>query len=77
MDEANHPFASIEKVLQDEKRISYHNDYLKSLLSTIRYNLWTYWQKQQSTILYFCILVLLIYHIMLQFLNIGPYRHLS
>lgn len=36
MDEANHPFASIEKVLQDEKRISYHNDYLKSLLSAIR-----------------------------------------
>ncbi|KAF3337062.1 Beta-glucosidase 25 [Carex littledalei] len=36
MDEANHPFASIEKVLQDQKRISYHNDYLKSILSAIR-----------------------------------------
>lgn len=77
MDEANHPFASIEKVLQDEKRISYHNDYLTSLLSAIRYNSRLIGKNNKSTILYFCILVLFIYHIILHFLNIGPYWHLS
>ncbi|KAJ3679409.1 hypothetical protein LUZ60_017420 [Juncus effusus] len=36
MDDANYPFTSQEKVLKDEKRINYHNDYLSNLLSSIR-----------------------------------------
>lgn len=37
MDDGNSPFTSIKNALKDEKRINYHNDYLQSLLSSIKY----------------------------------------
>ncbi|XP_072953891.1 beta-glucosidase 25 [Typha angustifolia] len=36
MDDANKPFAKLEKMLKDDKRIQYHNDYLSNLHSAIR-----------------------------------------
>uniref|UniRef100_A0A0E0LET6 4-hydroxy-7-methoxy-3-oxo-3,4-dihydro-2H-1,4-benzoxazin-2-yl glucosidebeta-D-glucosidase n=1 Tax=Oryza punctata TaxID=4537 RepID=A0A0E0LET6_ORYPU len=36
MDDANHPFSRLEDVLQDDKRIQYHNDYMSNLLDAIR-----------------------------------------
>ncbi|XP_062230160.1 beta-glucosidase 25-like [Phragmites australis] len=36
MDDANHPFSRLENVLQDDKRIQYHNDYMSNLLDAIR-----------------------------------------
>lgn len=36
MDDPNRPFASLDKALQDDKRIHYHDDYLSNLLSAIR-----------------------------------------
>ena len=37
MDDANNPFISLKDALKDEKRIKYHNDYLESLLASIKY----------------------------------------
>ena len=37
MDDANNPFIPIKDALKDEKRIKYHNDYLQSLLASIKY----------------------------------------
>ncbi|XP_034696060.1 beta-glucosidase 40-like [Vitis riparia] len=36
MDDANNPFIPIKDALKDEKRIKYHNDYLQSLLASIK-----------------------------------------
>lgn len=36
MDDANHPFSRLEDVLQDDKRIQYHNDYMSNLLDAMR-----------------------------------------
>jgi beta-glucosidase len=36
MDDANNRFSRLENVLQDDKRIQYHNDYMSSLLDAIR-----------------------------------------
>ncbi|XP_058072984.1 putative beta-glucosidase 41 isoform X2 [Magnolia sinica] len=36
MDDPNSPFMSLSKALQDEKRISYHKDYLSNLSAAIR-----------------------------------------
>jgi beta-glucosidase len=36
MDESNLPFSRLESVLQDYKRIQYHNDYMSNLLDAIR-----------------------------------------
>ncbi|KAI3467259.1 hypothetical protein Pfo_023922 [Paulownia fortunei] len=36
MDDGNSPFTSIKDVLKDEKRIKYHNDYLRNLLASIK-----------------------------------------
>nr|CAD1832121.1 unnamed protein product [Ananas comosus var. bracteatus] len=36
MDDPNRHFASLDKALQDDKRIRYHDDYLSNLLSAIR-----------------------------------------
>ncbi|GFY88712.1 beta glucosidase 40 [Actinidia rufa] len=38
MDDANSPFISLKDALKDEKRIKYHNDYLESLLASIKYD---------------------------------------
>lgn len=35
MDDANNPFATLDKVLEDDKRINYHNDYLSNLSAAI------------------------------------------
>lgn len=37
MDDANSPFISIKDALKDNKRVKYHNDYLESLLASIKY----------------------------------------
>jgi beta-glucosidase len=36
MDDANRLFSRLENVLQDDKRIQYHNDYMTNLLDVIR-----------------------------------------
>lgn len=36
MDELNNPFVNLNKALRDEKRISYHNDYLSELRAAVR-----------------------------------------
>ncbi|OAY63560.1 Beta-glucosidase 25 [Ananas comosus] len=36
MDDPNRHFVSLDKALQDDKRIRYHDDYLSNLLSAIR-----------------------------------------
>ncbi|XP_057481585.1 beta-glucosidase 40-like [Actinidia eriantha] len=36
MDDANSPLISLKDALKDEKRIKYHNDYLESLLASIK-----------------------------------------
>lgn len=36
MDDSNSPFSRLENVLQDDKRIQYHNDYMSNLLDAIR-----------------------------------------
>ncbi|KAJ6825564.1 beta-glucosidase 25 [Iris pallida] len=36
MDELNNPFVNLNKALMDEKRISYHNDYLSELRAAVR-----------------------------------------
>uniref|UniRef100_A0A0A9GIL9 BGL04 n=1 Tax=Arundo donax TaxID=35708 RepID=A0A0A9GIL9_ARUDO len=36
MDDANHPFSRVENILQDDKRIQYHNDCMSNLLDAIR-----------------------------------------
>ncbi|XP_039113976.1 beta-glucosidase 25 isoform X2 [Dioscorea cayenensis subsp. rotundata] len=36
MDDANSPFIALDKALQDDKRINYHNDYLSNLHAAIR-----------------------------------------
>jgi beta-glucosidase len=36
MDDANLLFSRLENVLQDDKRIQYHNDYMTNLLDAIR-----------------------------------------
>jgi beta-glucosidase len=36
MDDPNKPFIPIEKVLNDEKRILFHRDYLSNLSAAIR-----------------------------------------
>ncbi|XP_010443030.1 PREDICTED: putative beta-glucosidase 41 [Camelina sativa] len=36
MDEKNNPFIDMEKALQDDKRISFHRDYLSNLSAAIR-----------------------------------------
>lgn len=37
MDDQNRHFISLNKALNDEKRISYHRDYLSNLSAAIRY----------------------------------------
>lgn len=37
MDDKNSPFISLDKALQDDKRIEYHRDYLSNLSAAIRY----------------------------------------
>lgn len=37
MDDPNSPFISLKDALKDEKRISYHRDYLSNLLASIKY----------------------------------------
>ena len=37
MDDANSIFISIKDALKDDKRIKYHNEYLQSLLASIKY----------------------------------------
>lgn len=36
MDEKNNPFIDMEKALQDDKRISFHRDYISNLSAAIR-----------------------------------------
>ncbi|KAF8760521.1 hypothetical protein HU200_010146 [Digitaria exilis] len=36
MDDSNSPFSRLENVLQDDKRIQYHSDYMSNLLDAIR-----------------------------------------
>nr|CAB3471209.1 unnamed protein product [Digitaria exilis] len=36
MDDSNSPFSRLENVLQDDKRIRYHSDYMSNLLDAIR-----------------------------------------
>ena len=36
MDDANSRFSRLENVLQDDKRIQYHNDYMSNLLDAIK-----------------------------------------
>lgn len=38
MDDANSPFIALDKALQDDKRINYHNDYLSNLHAAIRFD---------------------------------------
>lgn len=38
MDDSNIPFINLNKALQDDKRISYHSDYLSNLSAAIRYS---------------------------------------
>lgn len=37
MDEKNKPFVDMEKALEDDKRISFHRDYLSNLSAAIRF----------------------------------------
>lgn len=37
MDDPNSPFITLNKALQDKKRINYHRDYLSNLSVAIRY----------------------------------------
>ena len=37
MDDANSPFIALDKALKDDKRISYHNEYLSNLHIAIRF----------------------------------------
>jgi beta-glucosidase len=36
MDDLNTPFISLNKALQDDKRIEYHRDYLSNISAAIR-----------------------------------------
>ncbi|XP_010910029.1 beta-glucosidase 25 isoform X2 [Elaeis guineensis] len=36
MDDSNNPFATLDKALEDNKRIHYHNDYLSNLSAAVR-----------------------------------------
>lgn len=37
MDDGNNPLTPIKDALKDDKRIKYHDDYLQSLLASIKY----------------------------------------